>query len=167
MSILLDAVTKAKTNYVLARTTLEARLREQLREELSNMQAQIDLAVRYAYDAGLSKASIMRALGTKDYHTLNDSLSRTAGVEEIVGYGDVYSLAGTILTVTYTNHGPDKITDTAKFSVKRLADGAILFDPLTPLWDDTMTVKNQAVAKLANSDGFYYQEAVEWIQARS
>jgi predicted PP-loop superfamily ATPase len=59
----LSAVNKAKQAYVMAKTTLEQRLREQMREELSNLQTQIDIAVRYAYDSGESKADILRAMG--------------------------------------------------------------------------------------------------------
>jgi hypothetical protein len=76
----LDAVSKAKQAYVLAKSTLEQRLREQMKTELANIQTQMDIAVRYAFDAGESKADILRALGTKDYGTLNASLERTQGV---------------------------------------------------------------------------------------
>ena len=85
LSTRLDAVAKARQAYVVARTTLEQRLREQMRLELTNLQTQVDIAVRYAFDAGESKAAIMRAMGTKDYNTMNASLERTQGVAEVVG----------------------------------------------------------------------------------
>jgi len=46
MSVYLDAVSKAKRNYVTSKLTLEQRLQEQLREELSNLRVQLDIAVR-------------------------------------------------------------------------------------------------------------------------
>lgn len=165
----LDAVTKAKKAYVIAKTTLEARLREQMWEELSNLQTQIDIAVRYAIDSGESKASVLRALGTKDYNTLNASLERTRGVTEVVGTNpldSVYSiLDGNVLSVSYVNHGKSGYTADALFDVKNLEDGRILLLSKTPLWNEKYTVRNDAVAVLdGKSDGEYYEEAVTWIK---
>jgi hypothetical protein len=163
----LDAVAKAKQAYVLARTTLEQRLREQMREELSNLQTQIDIAVRYAVDAGESKASILRALGTKDYNTVKASLDRTSGVAEIVGadpLGDVYSLFDNVLYVNWQNHGAEKYNGRATFDIKRLDDGKVLLIGREPLWNDDYTVRNDAIAVLdGRTDGYYYEEVVAWL----
>ncbi len=169
VSARLDAVSKAKQAYILARTTLEARLREQMRKELANLQTQVDIAVRYAVDAGESKASILRALGTKDYNTLNASLERTQGVAEIVGadpLAGVYSLDRDVLGVRYVNHGTQNYNGEAVFALKRLDDGKILLLSTTPLWSDDYTVRNDAVMALdGKSDGEYYDEAVKWISS--
>lgn len=166
----LDAVSKARQAFVLARTTLEARLREQMREELTNLQTQVDIAVRYAYDAGESKASIMRAMGTKDYNTMNASLERTQGVAQIVGadpLADVYSIRHGSLFVNYVNHGPDKFNGQASFEMKELEDGRILLLALDSLWNDDYTVRNDAVAVLdGRTDGYYYEEVVDWLQTK-
>lgn len=166
----LDAVSKARQAYVVARTTLEARLREQMREELSNLQTQVDIAVRYAFDAGESKASIMRAMGTKDYNTMNASLERTQGVAQIVGadpLADVYQFDGYILDVRYVNHGPDKFNGSAAFEVKHLEGGGILLLARESLWNDDYTVRNDAVAVLdGKTDGYYYEEAIAWLLAQ-
>jgi hypothetical protein len=169
MNARLDAVNKAKQAYVLAKTTLESRLREQLKDELSNIQTQMDIAVRYAYDAGESKADILRALGTKDYGTLNASLERTAGVAEVVGrdvLDDVYTmLDGNVLAVRYDRHGPASYSGEAEFDVKRLDDGSVLFLSRTSLWSDDYTTRNDVVAVLDGvKDGFYYDEASAWVQ---
>ena len=163
----LDAVQKARQAFVVARTTLEARLREQMREELTNLQTQVDIAVRYAFDSGESKASIMRAMGTKDYNTMNASLERTQGVAQIVGadpLADVYTLVDDLLYVNYVNHGVDKFNGQATFEVKHLDDGGILLLSRDSLWNEDYTVRNDAVAVLdGKTDGFYYEEAIEWI----
>ena len=167
----LDAVGKARQAFVVARTTLEARLREQMREELTNLQTQVDIAVRYAFDAGESKAAIMRAMGTKDYNTMNSSLERTQGVARIVGadpLADVYYFADTgdkqMLYVTYVNHGPDKFNGSASFDMKQLEDGRILLLSRDALWNEDYTVRNDAVAVLdGKTDGYYYEEAIEWV----
>lgn len=171
LSARLDAVQKAKTAYVVARTTLEARLREQIRQELSNLQTQIDIAVRYAVDAGESKANILRALGTKDYGTINASIERTQGVAEVVGadpFFDVYFVmhtpAGDRLDVNYVNHGPDKFNGRASFEMKELEDGTLLLLALDKLWNEDYTVRNDAVAVLdGKTDGYYYDEVITWL----
>ena len=171
LSARLDAVQKAKTAYVIARTTLEARLREQMRTELANLQTQIDIAVRYAVDSGESKANILRALGTKDYGTINASLERTQGVAEVVGadpLADVYSLQvvgdDTYIQVDYVNHGDDKLNGKAIFEVKYLDNGGILLLADRPLWNEDYTVRNDAVAVLdGKTDGYYYDEVIAWL----
>ncbi len=167
----LDAVSKARQAYVVARTTLEARLREQMREELTNLQTQVDIAVRYAFDSGESKASIMRAMGTKDYNTMNASLERTQGVSEIKGVDPlslVYSYDKTteLLTVNYENHGTLKANGVAQFTVTSKSGmmGMPFLESLTPLWNEDYTVRNDAVAYLdGRYDGEYYDEVAEWL----
>ena len=170
VSARLDAVSKAKRAYVMAKTTLEARLREQMRSELANLQTQIDIAVRYAVDSGESKADVLRALGTKDYNTLKSSLERTHGVAEIVGadpLADVYKLENNILEVNYVNHGTQRYNGEAIFAVKHLDDGNILLLSASKLWNDDFTVRNDAVMALdGKSDGEYYEEVVAWIRAQ-
>ena len=166
----LDAVTKAKTAYVMSRATLEARLREQMAEELSNLQTQVDIAVRYAFDSGESKASILRALGTKDYGTLNASLERTEAVTEIVGddwLDNVYQLLdnGKHLMVEYVGHGSRELSGVATFNVIKTVDGRIMFASVTPLWDEHFVERNEVVAALDGQfTGEYYDEAVAWIR---
>lgn len=168
MSAHLDAVSKARSAYVLAKTTLEQRLREQMREELSNLSTQVDIAVRYAYDSGESKAAIMRAMGTKDYGTMQSSLERTVAVKEVVGENPLnrmYSIDddGT-LNVNYVNHGTLGYTGSAKFKIRDTMNGILLF-ALDPLWNSDYTKRNDIVAALDGvSDGEYYDEAIEWIK---
>ena len=164
----LSAVNKAKQAYVMAKTNLEQRLREQMREELANLQTQIDIAVRYAYDAGESKRDIGRALGTSNYNTINESLERTSGVAEVVGddpYNQVFSMMDSeTVVVSYDNHGPSGYSGEARFTVKKLDDCSYLFLSLDPLWSDDYRTRNDVVAVLDGvKDGFYYEELCEWI----
>lgn len=167
----LDAVAKARQAYVIARTTLEQRLREQMRDELTNLQTQVDITVRYAFDAGESKAAIMRAMGTKDYNTMNASLERTTGVAEVVGadpFAEVYKIRDDNLIVNYVNHGADKFNGKASFDIKKLEDGKILLLAQDKLWNEDYTVRNDAVAVLdGKTDGYYYEEAVQWLNTQA
>jgi hypothetical protein len=165
----LDAVTRAKQAYVVAKTTLEARLRDEMRKEMANLQTQVDIAVRYAFDSGESKADILRALGTKFYGTLNDSLERTHAVTEIVGANpldNVYWYMGDdVIGVTYDNHGPNQYSGSARFTAKKLDDGSFLFLSLERLWSDDYKTRNDVVAALdGKTDGFYYEELMSWIR---
>jgi hypothetical protein len=153
MSARLDAVFRAKQAYVMARATLEHRLRDQLTQELGNLKAQVDMAVRFAYEAGETKANILRSLGTKDYNTVTESLLRTNAVVIVEGENPldrVYEFDAEALTlsVTYVNHGPNSITNVAFFDVKKMDDGTTWFMSRNPLWNDTYTVRNEAVAAL-------------------
>lgn len=170
MSSRLDAVTKAKQAYVLAKSTMEARLRDELRKEMANLQTQIDIAVRYAVDSGESKADVLRALGTKDYNTLKASLERTQAVTEIVGKDPldrVYSyVSDDVVKATYKNHGPSGYSGEASFTVKKLDDGSYLFFSLESLWSEDYKTRNDVVAALdGKSDGFYYEEMLSWVKS--
>lgn len=163
----LDAITMARSTYAMAKTSLEAKLREHLRQELANLQTQIDIAVRYAYDSGESKASILRAMGTKDYHTLNASLERTQGIAEFVGedpLDKVYQLEGDRLLVIYNHHGPLGVNGVASFTIKKMDDGSVWFMAIDPLWNTDYSVRNDVVAALdGKQDGYYYEEAMRWL----
>jgi hypothetical protein len=169
----LDAVSKARQAYVIARTTLESRLREQMKQELGNLQTQVDIAVRYAFNAGESKAAIMRAMGIKDYNTMQASLARTEGVAQIVGHNpldDVYKLGedGETLFVKYVNHGSKMYNGEASFKIMKLnsGNGGVMFMSNTSLWNDSYTVRNDAVVALDGTiDGEYYEEATAWLNS--
>lgn len=166
----LDAITKARSAYVLARTTLESRLRDELKRELSNLQTQVDIAVRYAHDIGASKASILRAMGIKDYGTVKASLGRTEGVAEVVGrdpLDSVYSFDADTgeFVANYVSHGPSMITGTAVFDFRILDDGTKWFMAKDSLWNDDFTIRNDVVSALDNKQsGEYYEEALAWAE---
>ena len=166
----LDAVMKARSAYIMAKRTLEAKLREQLNHEISNLQTQVDIAVRYAHNSGASKSSILRAMGTKDFYTLQHCLDRTQAVTEVIGTDPLdatYSLDGNVLTVHYLNHGPVTIGGTASFDVKKMDDGTTWFMARDPLWTDDYTVRNHVVAALdGQQDGYYYTEAMAWLDGK-
>ena len=144
---------------------------------MSNLQTQIDIAVRYAYDNGETKAAILRALGTKDYGTLNASLERTSGVAQLVGASwldDVYTIMddgidpNEYLMVEYDNHGSRLISGVATFNIVRTLDSRVMFSAVTPLWNEDYTVRNDVVAALDGVfDGEYYEEAAHWMLSTS
>jgi hypothetical protein len=166
----LDAITRARAAYAIAKTTLEAKLRDKLKEELANLQTQVDIAIRYAYDSGESKASILRAMGTRDWKTLQSCLDRTEFVTELVGQDPLdkaYTIVDDTLVVTYNNHGPLGITGMASFTIKKMDDGTTWFMGVDPLWNADYSVRNDVVAALdGKQDGYYYQEAMGWLDGR-
>lgn len=172
-SAYLDAVTRARSEYVLAKTTLESRLRDELEKQLANLQTQVDIAVRYAFQNGHSKGQILKAMGTKYYGMVNESLDRTEGVAEVKGVDPldyVYSFDASEqeLSVDYKQHGPDKITGTARFHFRLLDDGTKWLFSKDPLWSADYTTRNDVVAALDNKqEGYYYEEAIQWLMNTS
>lgn len=168
-SAYLDAVTRARSELAVAKATLEARLREELEKNLSNLQARLDIAVRYAYDNGHSKAQILQAMGSKYYGIVNESLERTSNLEDSQGatpLGSVYQYdkETNVLVVNYVNHGPENITGNATFDYKVLDDGTQWFMARESLWNDDYTERNEAVSALnSRQDGYYYEEALQWV----
>lgn len=170
MSARLDAVSKAKQAYALAKSTLAIELRKKMEKELANLQTQLDISIRYAVDAGESKADILRALGTSSYNTIYESLARTSGVAEVVGVDpldSVYRLEGDVLHVAYRSHGPKEYSGEATFDVKRLEGNRIMLLSQSPLYNDDYSVRNDVVASLDQKlEGFYFDEVTEWLKSK-
>jgi nuclear transport factor 2 (NTF2) superfamily protein len=164
MSTRLDAVRKARQAFLIAKATLEQRLRDEMARELWNLQTQIDIAVRYAYDSGETKANILRSLGTKNFRTVSKSLERTSNVAELVGESPYSWSDKDTVTVSYDNYGPSEYSGEASFVVKKLDDGRYLFLGLDPLWSDDYKVRNDVVAAIdGKTDGFYYEDLCQWL----
>jgi hypothetical protein len=72
---IVNKVRKASDDYRIARDTLERELREQLQNRLLQLQAVRDNEVRIAYAMGVKKATLKRAIGSKDHNTLQNILS--------------------------------------------------------------------------------------------
>lgn len=70
-----NKVRKSSDDYRIARDTLERQLREELQHRLLQLQAVRDNEVRIAYAMGVKKATLKRAIGSKDHNTLQNILS--------------------------------------------------------------------------------------------
>lgn len=70
-----NKVRKTSDDYRIARDTMERQLREELAQRLSQLQAIRDNEVRIAYAMGVKKATLKRAIGSKDHNTLQNILS--------------------------------------------------------------------------------------------
>jgi hypothetical protein len=65
----------AADNYRIARDTLERQLRDELTLKLQALMAVRDNEVRIAYAIGVKKATLKRAIGSKDHATLQNIIS--------------------------------------------------------------------------------------------
>ena len=170
MSARLDAVSKAKQAYGLAKSTLAIELRRRMQRELANLQTQLDIAIRYAVDSGESKADILRALGTTSYNTIYESLARTSGVAKVVGTDPldrVYRLEDNILHVSYSGHGPNDYSGEADFEIKNIPGGRIMLLSISPLYNEDYSIRNDVVASLdQKTEGFYFEEVSEWLKSK-
>jgi hypothetical protein len=70
-----NKVRKASDEYRVARDTLERQLREELTQRLGQLQAIRDNDVRVAFAMGVRKATLKRAIGSKDHNTLQHILT--------------------------------------------------------------------------------------------
>jgi len=68
-------VRRASDEYRVARDTLERQLREELTQRLGQLQAIRDNDVRVAFAMGVRKATLKRAIGSKDHNTLQNILT--------------------------------------------------------------------------------------------
>lgn len=72
---IVNKVRKASDDYRIARDNLERELRDQLQQRLFQLQAIRDNEVRIAYAMGVRKATLKRAINSKDHNTLQNILS--------------------------------------------------------------------------------------------
>lgn len=70
----------AADNYRIARDTLERQLRDELTQKLQALMAVRDNEVRIAYAMGVKKATLKRAIGSKDHNTLQNIISMGGAV---------------------------------------------------------------------------------------
>jgi len=90
----LAGVKAAQERLKKARAEVESRLRVLLDAELSELVRARDVAVRKAFEAGVSKAAIKRALGTKDHATVQKILTGADNSFGIVGAGEQVVVVG-------------------------------------------------------------------------
>lgn len=162
------AVAEARRAFREAQATAEARLREQMREEMLQHRTTLDLRIREAVNAGVTIADVMRAYPTKDRKTILTSLERTKSmaVEETPAEdGANYVLSHGELFVDYTNFGPDEVTGSARFTFERWDDEKFHLLAIDELWNEDYTEKNEVVFRLDDvADGYYYDSAVAFLE---
>jgi glutamate synthase domain-containing protein 3 len=90
----LAGVKAAQERLKKARAEVESRLRVMLEAELGELVRARDVAVRKAHEAGVSKAAIKRALGTKDHATVQRILSGSDSTLGAVASGEQVVVVG-------------------------------------------------------------------------
>lgn len=158
---LLAEVTQART----ALRTLRSELEAEIERKIALARDASDLAIRKAYNAGARKADILRASGTRNFGTIQESLDRTEGVsvalEEVVNAGK-FSWRGTLLVVNEEDNvvefEPHYREDTDDY----------IFYTEAPLWNTDWTGQNALVAGLdAKTSGPLWDEANAWMKGNT
>lgn len=151
-----ERIRQAKRDLVDYKRDAESILRAELANRIATRQKIVDDAVRAAYDHGLSKAAIGRALGTKDYRTVQVTLDRTvpALATDTPTTPTTPTQAGTWLregnTVRLDNmvlpSAPDGFTGTLTFDVEDETGNLAVPDDVAfedfPLYAQVATVVN-------------------------
>jgi hypothetical protein len=164
MSELLEQVTAAAKAKRDLERTLEARLREEMKRQLAEADTALAVAAGQAFRAGTAKAAIGRALGSKDYNTYNDYITRgfdlTAGVES-----DTTTPNG--LVIGFTDERVVGVEYNGQYAeVEWLYDGEST-EPVVwtqySMWNDDYSVRNEIVYDVTNENGIY-EDIVKWIE---
>jgi hypothetical protein len=166
MSELLEQVAAAAKAKRDLERTLEARLREEMKRQLAEADTALAVAAGQAFRAGTAKAAIGRALGSKDYNTYNDYITRgfdlTAGVEsDTSATGASFSIDDEyVVTVSYDGQVAD-------FTTMSDDEGLLYARAITPLWNEDYSVRNEVVNKLDLAyDGELYEEFIAFVNSK-
>ena len=155
-----DRIRQAKRDLVDYKRDAESILRAELANRIATRQKIVDDAVRAAFDHGLSKAAIGRALGTKDYRTVQTTLDRTVPTDPTLANTDAPATsAPPTQTGTWLREGntvrldnmvlpsvPDGYTGTLTFDVEDETGNLSVPDDVAfedfPLYAQVATVVN-------------------------
>lgn len=149
-----NKVRAAADAYRNARDTLERQLREQLQHELSGMLAVRDNDVRVAYALGVKKATLKRALNSKDHATLQNILAASSFVglpeREMITF-----MADDTFVVNYVDNNGERVYGHLVCE-RVLSDGTVtgfefvvddVTDPIRVLLDTTTAAGDVSVFK--------------------
>jgi hypothetical protein len=156
----LDLVAERIADLKSAKRTLEADLREKMRQGLLDMEVKVNLAVRAAVDAGNTFAAVGRALGTKDYATVKRRYSATTELPQAKGsykftLANLHDEFAFILDVEGHTTGVDAVQFADTNEVELFAVENLYFD-------EALTEKNKAVEAI-EAKGEIYRKALEWL----
>lgn len=154
----LDELTERRVAYTARRAAIEEELRALRKEKLAAEQASIEGIIVKAIAEGATLGQVKRAYGTKDHRTIADIV--TAREAEIQAVRDA-EIAKRDNTDWFTIHGEQAFVtykgNTCAFEWTEV-DGKLMFITDEPLWDETATIKNEAVALL---DGKTEDDSIE------
>lgn len=139
-----------RANFRQFRDAVDRDLRRLRAERLAEETAAIeDLMVQAAAeDATLGQ--IKRAYGTKDHRTVADVIERRRNEIEVIRKTRMGRIRNQPEWFEFTDGGV-RVTwegDQAQYTWTHLEEGVLLFATDTPQWDDTYTIRNEAVALL-------------------
>jgi hypothetical protein len=128
---LVGGVRAAQERLKLARGDVEARLRVMLEAELVELTRARDVAVRKAFEGGVSKAELKRALGTKDHATVQRILSGgSATVSSVTAGEQVALVAPGECVVSWVEWQGEVIVDPVRCVFGRNESG-VWFEPMS------------------------------------
>jgi hypothetical protein len=142
---------------------LEARLKAQIKAELAKDATAVDIAAAEAFRSGLKKVVIGRAMGTQDYNTYNDAITRglrLIGSTTSSPNGlNIWSEPGGYISI-------QRGDEVAIFAPSYVDGARIMFFADSPLWDESFSRKNTLVAELdQTTSGDLYDAVTKWMKA--
>ena len=162
----LAKVTKTKAEVELKLEGLKEHFDNLYRKAREDTRAELDLAVREAFDDGNLKEWIKKAYDTRDFNTIQKILDRTPSTRAVIEQAEIASAysfdANGNLMVNYIDHGPENANGTGLFEIIDLGEGE------TPLlsYVGGPDGGEEVIRYLdGREDGFYFEEALAWINA--
>lgn len=144
----LEELAERRAAFAAHRIKVDEELRQLRVEKLAAEQAAIEGYVVKAMAEGATLGQVKRAYGTKDHRTIATIVTARAAEIEAVRKARETKQAE---TDWFTLEGEQVViempTGAARFEWTEV-DGELMFITDEPLWDPTMTVKNEAVALL-------------------
>lgn len=158
----LGDVTAAQETYRAAKERLERELRDQLKEQLTLIRDEVDLAIRRAVVAGVQKARIVKATGFVGWTAINEALARTEGMELLTeaDSSDRFRLDEDDYLVV------DEYGKTVVFEyLYRTETNDYMFFTNESVWNEEMTERNRLVEELDSTEsGKLWEDANEWME---
>lgn len=116
-----DTLVDKHIAYTIAKTTIEAELKNELAERLASFKAERDTALRLADEAGVPRTQLGKAIGTSNYRTIQEILQATenqVSVEEsATGKWTLTRLPDGSFGLGIQNVGPGNVTGSATVKI--------------------------------------------------
>ena len=117
----LDALSEKHLAYTIAKATIEAQLKQELVERLSNYKNERDTALRLACEAGVPRTQLGKAIGTSNYATVQEILALTEVVEHVSENSNtkwsMFQVSDNIWSLSVRNIGLKNLSGVVEFDL--------------------------------------------------
>ena len=154
----LDELTERRVAYTARRAAIEEELRALRKEKLAAEQASIEGIIVKAMAEGATLGQVKRAYGTKDHRTIADIVTAREAEIQAVRDAEIKKRERSDWFDLYHDRASVAVDGQLAEYTWTDVDGKLMFITDEPLWDETATIRNEAVALL---DGKTEDDSIE------